>query len=208
MIHESSPWKENLTKDADVIDRWASKTAITARRSFTLEKKIFLAAYSMRKLAEAGKLSSSFKDRSVRCQKVPAISDCITIINNYELDRLYDFSKPSDHSINVCELCDLIIHSFVFSEILQDDLTIDAFCVTSDRQRYDGLWLVGISTFSRLMRLVANDYPSTIIQVFDCENNDWVTWSGHGQPPENIHQKFDRISHKTAAHWMRVPPNR
>jgi len=55
MIHESRPWRALLAKDAEIIDRWTAKQKWTGHRSVLLERKIFQAAYSMRKLAEAKK---------------------------------------------------------------------------------------------------------------------------------------------------------
>jgi hypothetical protein len=71
VINESWPWKRRLAKDADIIERWAAKPKITDRRSFLLEEKIFLAAYAMRKLVEANKLSSSFEGSSINCRIFP-----------------------------------------------------------------------------------------------------------------------------------------
>lgn len=61
VIWESGPWKEALLKDADLLDRWASRRDRAVQRDVIFEKKIFLAAYSMRRLIEAEKLCSSFE---------------------------------------------------------------------------------------------------------------------------------------------------
>jgi hypothetical protein len=88
MIWESGPWKDALLADADLLDRWANKPKATERRSLLIERKIFLAAYSIRKLLEALKLSSNFSDRSFRCFTYPAISNRITHMNSHRLADL------------------------------------------------------------------------------------------------------------------------
>ena len=56
MIWESYPWKNQLIADAAIIKRWASKTQHTQRRSMLIERKVFLAAYIIRKLDDDYKL--------------------------------------------------------------------------------------------------------------------------------------------------------
>jgi hypothetical protein len=75
MIWESGPWKDVLLADAGLLERWAVKTKVTSRRSLLIERKVFLAAYTIRKHWEAQKLSTSFRDLSFRCLTYLAISD-------------------------------------------------------------------------------------------------------------------------------------
>lgn len=199
MINESWPWKRRLAKDADIIERWAAKPKITDRRSFLLEEKIFLAAYAMRKLVEANKLSSSFEGSSINCRIFPPISDEITAANHHKIDELYDFSRVSRRTIGARDLLDLVIHSFVFAEALGDDHTVDGFLITSDRRRYNFLWFIHVPEFTHLMRKVASDYPSTVIQVFDQGVNDWFSWRGKGEPPQCVRRKIERIRASTRA---------
>jgi hypothetical protein len=193
MIWDSGPWKNVLLADADLLDRWANKPKITERRSLLIERKIFLAAYTIRKLWEAQKLSTSFSDRSFRCLTYPAISDRITRSNNHRLEELYDFQSPNRKAISARNLVDLVIHSFVFAEHLRDDMAVEGFLVTSDRKRYDRLWLVRMNAFIGLMRQVGSDYPSNAIRVFNPDKNDWELWQGYGEPPAEFMRRHERL---------------
>lgn len=193
LIYESWHWKKRLAKDAETIERWASKAAVTDRRSFLLEEKIFLAAYAVRKLADLQKLESSFDDRVVLCQMFSSTSDEITISNNHRPDELYDFSKSIRSAIRSIDLLNLIIHSLIFIEVMNDDFTVQAFLVTSDKKRYNGLWMVSIRDFIKLIRKAANSYPSTLVRVFDRDHNDWFSWRGEGEPPQHIRRKIETI---------------
>jgi hypothetical protein len=193
MIWESKPWKNRLLADADIVERWAAKPAVTERRSLLFEQKIFLAAYTIRKLTEAKKLSTSFDDRSMHCIQFPAISDCITKSNSHNLAKMYDFEAPKNLTISARRLMDIVIHSFVFCEWLGDELTLDGFLVTSDKKRYSGLWLIEIARFVALMRNVGTDNPSTGLVVFDDEQGDYQTWLGVGPPPRHIKERMAAI---------------
>ena len=61
MIRESGPWKAELLRDADLIERWAKKTVESERRSTLLERKVFVSAYAIRRLNEAVRISSRFR---------------------------------------------------------------------------------------------------------------------------------------------------
>jgi hypothetical protein len=93
-----------------------------------IERKVFLAAYTIRKLFEAQKLSTSLRDQSLRCWTYPAISDMITL-HSVGLDKLYNLGSPEERVITWRDLIDLIIHSFIFSELLAEDWTVEGFFV-------------------------------------------------------------------------------
>jgi hypothetical protein len=193
VIWESGPWKDLLLTDATLLERWSAKARVTERRSMLIERKVFLAAYTIRKLYEAQKLSTNFRDRSFRCRTYPVISDRITHLNTHRLEKLYDFDRPDEDAIAARELIDLIVHSFVFGEFLRDDMTVDGFLVTSDRIRYDRLWFVEMVAFISFMRQVGNDYPSTAISVFNRNTNDWELWQGHSDPPAEFVRRREKI---------------
>jgi hypothetical protein len=194
MILESWPWKQRLLKDADLIERWARKRP-TQRRAFIIEQKVFLSAYAMRKLFESQKLSSSFTDRSVRCKVYPMRARRVTIANNHKIDKLYDWIHPSDRTIAAKSLLDLIVHSFIFAELVKDeDLTMEGFLVTSDRSRQTGLWHVDLHDFTNLMRVVGNDMPAHLIRIFDPKSGDWFTWQGNGEPPSHVSKKLEELT--------------
>jgi hypothetical protein len=67
MIWESGPWKNELLANARLLEQYAKSKRRSERRSFGVERTIFLSTYVMRKLWESGKLSSSWEKRKVPC---------------------------------------------------------------------------------------------------------------------------------------------
>ncbi|MCJ8518522.1 hypothetical protein ABID21_001154 [Pseudorhizobium tarimense] len=65
MIADSAPWKDELLKDADLIERWAAKARPSERGSILIERKVFVSAFAMRKLIECEKVSSDVEGRSL-----------------------------------------------------------------------------------------------------------------------------------------------
>lgn len=167
-----------LVKDAGTIDRWAAKSAITERRSFTLEKNIFLAAYAMRKLFDAGKLTSATDNKELRCKTFPAFDKkTITRWSAYKIEELYDLSNPDRQTIKIRTLLNVIIHSLVFCEHLRRNNTVQGFLVTSDLRR-SNLWQINLRQFTSMMRYIADDRPTVIHRSRDGETENWIEWRG------------------------------
>jgi len=170
------------------VDRWARKP-MTDRRGFIIEQKIFLAAYTIRKLMEAEKFSSSFRDTSLTCRAYPSISDEITISNKYKIDELYDFNSSEISKLSISKVVNYIIHSFIFSECSNEDNIMTGFLINSDKVKYNGLYEVTLAEFLACMRTAGSDMPSASIRIFDRESKNWFVWNGHGEPPSHVQEK-------------------
>jgi hypothetical protein len=193
VIWESAPWKDHLEKDAAIVHRWAAKPAISIRRSFLFERKAFLAAYAMRRLLEARKLSSEFERKTLNCKVYPAYSDiAVTSWNAENVDGLYNFAKPIIRATKIRDLINMIVHSLVFCEVLRADKTIQGFFVTSD-YKSSNLWFIKLKDFIAIMRRVAHDYPAVIIRVRDPDTHTWTEWRGHRRrPPKTVDHEVSK----------------
>jgi hypothetical protein len=200
MIFESWPWRQSLLRDADTLARWGRNNP-SDRRAFLIEQKVFNGAYAMRKLCEAKKLSSRFDDSAIKCLRYPCSARVeITHQNEHKFSEHYDFfNDPRSCTISFKRLINMIIHSFTFAEVSDDDGYVQALLITSDRDRSAGLWRIEFSDFVELMRSVGNDSPSTIHAVRDSQSGEWFEWRGHGEPPVHIRERLDAL----AAAWRR-----
>jgi hypothetical protein len=182
VIFESWPWRQDLLRDASILRRWTDKPP-TERRAFLFEKKIFTSAYAMRKLVESLKLSSDYGSYSVKCKTYPSLRP-ITWRDRWEFYEHYDMERPVEGSIAASALLNLIIHSFLFLEFVDEDTeSILGFHITSDRRRNESLWQIGMNEYLSLMEHVAADNPSNFAMRFDKAKGEWAFWRGHGEPP-------------------------
>lgn len=179
MIHDSVPWKSRLISDADLIERWAAKPGHSERRSFLIEQKVFLAAYSMRKLDDAAKLSTSTLSASMRVQRFAPVRSGYSEVNSHRFDKFFDLDNAIAVDMPHQRLVNILIHSLAFVEVIGEAETFDAFMITSDYEQAKGLIQVELANFTGLMRLVANDYPSVIRRTRDKITGRWRTWAGH-----------------------------
>jgi len=185
MIWESGPWKEQLVRDAGRLRKLARMTLNIddcERELFQLERLIFMTAYSMRKLWESEKLSTSWNTARLPCVRFPLKGEVPDAMNWHHLERHYDLGNGSEGGLKPEEYCDRIIHSFAFSPIVGDAKSLDSFYFTSDRMRKHALWMVGLDDICNLVRRTGKDYPSSLHCIRDADDQ-WITWSGHGAPP-------------------------
>jgi hypothetical protein len=182
MIHESGPWKMHLSRDADLIERWAAKPGPSERRSFLVERKVFLAAYAMRKLDDAVKLSTDFMGAEMGVIRFQPTAGNYTQINNHQFDEHFDLERPEHVGLPRRRLLNLLVHSLVFVEVLGEAETFEAFMVTSDQERANGLIQVELAHFIELMRLAAADFPGTFRYERDALKGGSRIWAGHGEP--------------------------
>jgi hypothetical protein len=181
MIRESAPWKAELLRDADLVERWAAKTAVTERRSALLERKLFVSAYAIRRLHEAVKISSRFRDIALPVTRFPPTGSATNRWDIFDFDDKYDTDNGQAERMPVFRFLNLLIHSLIFVEELNDREQVEGFLVTSDNASEKGLYHIELTTFVGLMRDVGRDYPTTFVRRR--VGDGWWAWTGNGEPP-------------------------
>lgn len=186
MIHDSAPWRTHLFRDADLIERWAAKPGHSERRSFLIERKVFLAAYAMRKLDDAAKLSTDTLGGSMVVSRYPPSRAGYSEVSSHRWYEFFDVENAASVELPRRRVLNLFVHSLVFVEVLGEANTFDAFMVTSDHERAKGLIQVEAAAFVGLMRLAAKDNPTAIRRDLDAATSRWRIWAGHDEPPPEV----------------------
>jgi hypothetical protein len=182
MIWESKPWKDELLANARLLTQ-LQKMRRSERRSFAIERTLFVSVYIMRKLWEAGKLSSAWKERRISCVFHPPKGKTTDRLNWHRIDELYQLDTPTPESLTTIELCHRLIHSFVFVVVEAPKKAIAGFFFASDKTKHRGLWFVRLDDMQALLREAGRDYPSSSRMVRHPKTNEWIVWAGHGEPP-------------------------
>ena len=179
MIHEGAPWKAALLRDAELLTRWAVKPW-TERRAFLIERKLFLAAYSLRKLADDHKLSTATLATQARVKLAPPLKPRFSGMMHW-LDRYFDLDNPMARVVPWRRVVNMMIHSVTFAEVVDHEDRCVGFMVTSDQELRRGLVKVELADFLGLMRAAADDYPTAVRQVWDEKSEQWITWAGRDE---------------------------
>lgn len=192
MIAESSPWKDQLERDAGLIEKAAHAKRRTMNRLLALEKSVFFSAYAMRKLWDSHKLSTNWKDRTVRLNQFKPMGRAPNLFNWHRIDEHYDLEKGTPTSITAIELCHRLIHSYIFVEKELEDKSIEGFFFASDTTKSKGLWYLRLTDYVSLMRITGKDYPAKAQAERDPKTGDWIFWQGEGTAPPNWREIANR----------------
>jgi hypothetical protein len=158
MIWESWPWKKELARRAESLRKRKTQKRWSAATSAAVEQDLFIAAFAIRKLLEAAKISDE-----VECVPVPAVfhnpakGRVVDLMNWHKIDQLYDLASSAPASFTLREFCNQLIHSFVFMPCMGDAGGLAGVFVTSDRVRRRRLFYFDLDAIIAVMDRVAKD---------------------------------------------------
>ena len=158
MIWDSRPWKQDLARRAESIERRRTQRKWFETSFAALERDVFLAAYSVRKLLDAFKVSYEIESSTVNVSRHAALGRAVDYMNWDKLPELYDLSQESSEQVDTRGACNLLIHSFVFVPYLTEKGSgLAGFYVASDRDRDRWLTRIDVDELLAMLHRVADD---------------------------------------------------
>lgn len=115
MISDSIPWRDELLRVADRLERKSLQKRWTERSSFMVERDIMTSAYAIRRLLEAGKVSRETYATTVPVLRHPSRGTRPDMWNRHELEALYDLGVPQTSQLSLRKYCNQLIHSYVWA---------------------------------------------------------------------------------------------
>ncbi len=138
----------------------------------------------MRKLDDASKLSSGLLAADIEVLRFPSSKPGYDLLNSHRFDEFFAMAEPEIVKLSGRRLLNLLIHSFVFVEVIGENDVCEGFMVTSDYELSKGLVQVEMRAFVELMRDAASDNPSAMRYTRDAKTGRWIIWAGHELPIE------------------------
>lgn len=170
MIYESSYWKEPLLKAATWLRRVRLGENVRETTLVKIEKELFVGFYSIRKLLETVKVSDSTKKKKFDLvwhpNKMP-----VDWLNHHIVEEHYDLTKSNQESRDIGFICNLFIHSYVFTLVGENKL--EGVYVASDRTKNQKVYYVPIEVVLSAFRLVGRDYPSRLVLTRNPETGEF-----------------------------------
>ncbi|WP_143266844.1 hypothetical protein [Azospirillum oryzae] len=174
MIWESGPWKDELLKDAEMLNRWSANKKRIAKRELIFEKKLFLSAYVIRKLFEAEKVCTEVPEKVILCETYSRTSSVMTPLNWHRIDEHFELQRSSIASLSYKALVNQIVHSHIFMLQVDEEDVVNGFLVSSKQGKQQRLFGVSLSSFIELMREIGTDDPSRIRTKKDVSTGKYV----------------------------------
>ena len=178
MIYESYPWKQDLLRRKRLILKYNCADLLSEDhedRAYTvLEKAIFYSAFIIRKLIDCKTKVSD--DVDAYKLVLTGIRPCKNIDwmhrwpdeDNYDWDHVTSYTKSGE------EVCNWLIHSYVFFFGFDGSGKIDSFYVSSDFDRNKLLYRIELKDWISYMEFVGSDYVVALDSHIDNSKNDYV----------------------------------
>jgi len=168
-------WKKELVRLADRLQKRSSQKRWTFPSTASLEKEVFVGAYSVRKLMESDKVSPSIAGRPVTLTFYPIRREKGEEPPKHFTHR-FELGGGVRQELKIEHLMNQFIHSYYFSPFVPFGKNMAGIFVASDRDRKMGLYYITLGNLSAIFRRVGNESVSSreIDQLLEGES----LWGG------------------------------
>ena len=186
MIYESHYWKDELLRIAQSLERRRTQVRWPEASFAGVEKSVMLAAYIVRKLAEAKKLSDDTIAGNVTLTSHAWRGEPVHHLSRLDIDELYDLENPKRVTLSLLKVCHVLIHSYVFMIGFSECNEFDGLFFNSDRTRHQTLYHVSVSELVRVLQEAGKDYPSFSQLTYDEVRQDYRVINKREPPPDLV----------------------
>ena len=173
MIWQSSYWKKDLLKIADILEKRTNQKKWFDASNANAEKEIMISAFMIRKLFESRKIDSAIENKLIKITKYKANGKKISVLRRLSPERYFDMEKAISSTISVKDIYNNIIHSYVF-QLLFIDKEFKYFCIASDRNRFRFMFEIKVIDYINILKEIGNYWPKSELWVYDDEKEDYV----------------------------------
>lgn len=177
MIHESYPWKQDLLRRKRLILKYNCTNFLSEDSAYTvIEKAVFYSAFIIRKLIDCKVKISDEVDTYKFTLKGFRPRKNVDLVHRWPDENTHDW----DHKVTTCtklgkEVCNWLIHSYVFFFGCDEDGKVDSFFVSSDFDRNKILYRIELKDWITYMEFVGNDSVVVSELHFDACKREYVT---------------------------------
>lgn len=173
MISDSVPWKEELLKLAQTIERRTTQRRWTERTSFLVERDLMNAGYAIRRLNEARKISDELAAETVTVQRHNLIGGPVDVWNRHKIWEHFDLDRPETVELALTEFSNQLIHSWVWM----------LSATETKPYRFDGVWVSSDWASKRYLYFFSAD---TLVQLFRAIGLDDIMTLGYQRGEDGV----------------------
>ena len=139
-----------------------------------MEKAIFYSAFILRKLIDChGKLSDEADQYVINIEKFKPLKE-VDFIHRWHDEETHDWDHPQNGTVKGREICNWLIHSYMFFFSFNEEGTVEAYYVTSDYDRNKTLYYIGINDWLDYMTFIASDHVVALDSEYDQRVHDYI----------------------------------
>lgn len=113
---------------------------------------------SLRKLAEAKKISDAKFQKSLRMQSYQATGKIVDLLNNHRIESLYQLGNGISITKPLSYVANQLIHSFIFVPVFEPAGRIQGIAFNSDRSKNNELYMLELRSLVEALAACADSY--------------------------------------------------
>jgi hypothetical protein len=164
MINDSVPWREELWRVADRLEKKSRQERWTDRSTFLVERDMMVSAYAIRRLMEAHKLTDALTRTRIPVMRHKRTGEVAPDVwSTYRFWDFYDLDSGTQDHISIRHWCNQLIHSFVWRLSCTEDTELfDGAYVASENEKEKHVYFIPVVTVIDLCRRVASEETGSI----------------------------------------------
>jgi hypothetical protein len=180
MIYESHPWKQDLIDKKLQIQKYNTSKYFNGDnddQAYTaIEKGIFYSAFIIRKLIDCKCKVSNEVDNYTLSLRAFTPKRQIDLLHRWPDGENFDFNNPQLHIKTGTQVCNWLIHSYVFCLCHDEHGTVDSFLVSSDYDSNKVLYCVDLNDWLDYMDFVGTD-DIVVMEMKRCEYQKTIDYT-------------------------------
>lgn len=177
MVFESWPWKQDLLRQKNSLIRYntADNFSKNEERAYTVvEKSIFYSAFIIRKLIDCkGKLSDEADKYAIHVKLIRPLKH-IDIMHCWPDEHSHDWEHESSVTVKGKDICNWLIHSYIFFTEFDESNSIKSFYVSSDYDKNSALYKILLADWLAYVDFIASDDIVQMDSHFDSKKNEYI----------------------------------
>ena len=138
----------------------------------------------MRKLFDSDKVDKRIDDREIDAVIYKSNGKKINKMKNIFPDRYFELEKPIQSKIKVRDICNQIIHSYIFTLLTNEEHKLQSFWVASDYDKFKHLIEMNLDNYVSILITVGNYWSTSEHYIFDPKKGDYIIY--HDRDIEKI----------------------
>lgn len=177
MVYESYTWKQDLLRRKRLILK--HNTAEHFDRDFdstyaVFEKSVFYSAFIIRKLIDCvGKLSNEATQYVFKARSIKPLAH-IDLMHRWPEEGSHDWEHEKIVTVSGKDVCNWLIHSYIFFPEFVEGGAIINFCVSSDYDKNRALYKISLDDWLAYIEFIATDYIIRASSHYDEKVDDYI----------------------------------
>lgn len=177
MVYDSYPWKQDLQRRRRLILKYntAERFDQNYDSAYTIiEKGIFYSAFIIRKLLDCGgKLSDEADLYVIRAKSIKPLVH-IDLMQRWPEEDSHDWENEKNVTVAGKDVCNWLIHSYLFFVEQEEGEPIISFCVSSDYDRNKTLYKISMKDWLAYIDYIATDSVVKMSSHYDEKADDYI----------------------------------